>query len=108
MNFIASLSKQEWPLRIRAGGVLLDVTAIPKASRSEIAGFRNGALLVKVTAPPDKGKANVAIIALLAKAIGIPKSALELVSGETVRNKVFRLVSHAEAVQSWLRGLHQE
>ena len=95
-------------LRPTSRGLLLDVKATPKAARDEIAGIRNGALLVKTTAPPDKGKANTAIIALLAKTIGIPKSALELVSGDPDRNKVFRLASHVEIVQSWLRGLYQQ
>jgi uncharacterized protein len=94
------------PLRETPRGFLLDVKATPKAARDEIAGIRNGALLVKVTAAPDKGRANAAVIALLAKTIGAPKSAFELVSGDTDRNKVIRLASHAEAVQTWLRGLH--
>jgi uncharacterized protein (TIGR00251 family) len=96
------------PLRSTAKGLLLDVKATPKAAREEVAGVRNGALLVKVTAAPEKGKANAAVIALLAKEIGVPKSAFELVSGDTDRNKSFRLVSHAEAVQSWLGQLQRE
>ena len=96
------------PLRETPRGLLLDVKATPKAARDEIAGIRNGALLVKVTAAPEKGKANTAVVALLSKTIGVPKSAFELVSGETDRNKVFRLASHVEAVQTWARGLQQE
>ncbi|NMD08713.1 MAG: DUF167 domain-containing protein [Phyllobacteriaceae bacterium] len=100
------------PLRTTPKGLFLDVKATPKAARAEVAGIRNGALLVKVTAAPEKGKANAAVAALLAKEMGIPKSAFELVTGDTDRNKSFRLVSHAEAVQSWLEGLrgrlHQE
>lgn len=95
-------------LRDTPKGMLLQVKATPKAAHDEVVGVRNGALMVKVTAVPEKGKANAAVVALLAKQIGIPKSALELVSGETVRNKVFRLVSHVERVQSWVRGLQQE
>ncbi len=96
------------PLRETPRGFLLQVKATPKAAREEIAGIRNGALLVKVTAAPEKGKANGAVIAVLSKSIGIPKSAFELVSGETDRNKVFKLASHVEQVQAWLRGLQQE
>jgi uncharacterized protein len=88
--------------------MLLTIKATPKAARDEIAGLRNGALLVKVTAAPEKGKANAAVIALLAKTIGVPKSAFELVSGDTDRNKVLRLASHGEEVLTWLRGLWQE
>jgi uncharacterized protein len=93
------------PLRETPRGLLLDVKATPKAARDDILGIRNGALMVKVTAAPEKGKANSAVIALLAKTIGVPKSAFELVSGDTDRNKVIRLASHAEAVQTWLRGM---
>jgi uncharacterized protein len=96
------------PLRETPRGLLLDVKATPKAAREEVAGIRNGALMVKVTAAPEKGKANSAVIALLSKAIGVPKSAFELVSGETDRNKVLRLASHAEVIQTWVRGLQQE
>jgi uncharacterized protein YggU (UPF0235/DUF167 family) len=42
---------------------------------------------VRVTAVPDKGKANAAVIVLLAKALGVPKSAISVVSGETARLK---------------------
>jgi uncharacterized protein len=70
--------------------------------------LRAGAVLVKVTAPPEKGKANTAVITLLSKTIGIPKSAFELISGETDRNKVFKLASHIEEVQTWVRGLEQD
>lgn len=93
------------PLHSTPKGLFLDVKATPKAAREEVAGIRNGVLVVKVTAAPEKGKANAAVIALLAKTIGVPKSAFELVNGDTNRNKSFRLVSHAEAVQSWLGRL---
>ena len=96
------------PLRTTPKGLFLDIKATPKAAREEVAGIRNGALLVKVTAAPEKGKANAAVIALLAKAIGVPKSAFELVNGDTDRNKSFRLVSHVEAVQTWVGQLQRE
>ncbi len=95
-------------LRETPRGLLLNVKATPKATRDEIVGFRNAMLLVKVTATPEKGKANAAIIALLAKTIGVPKSTFELVGGETDRNKVFKLASHIEQVQTWARGLQQD
>lgn len=93
------------PLRFTPKGLFLDVKATPKAAHDGIAGIRNGELLVKITAAPDKGKANAAILALLAEKTGLPKSAFELVNGETARNKVFRLASHGEAVQNWLSTL---
>ena len=48
-------------------------------------------LAIRVTVPPEDGKANDAVITLLAKALGIRKSALTIVQGETNRNKVIRI-----------------
>jgi uncharacterized protein (TIGR00251 family) len=95
-------------LRETSRGIFLDVKATPKASRDEIKGWREGALLVRVTVAPENGKANDAIVALLAKAARVPKSAFELVSSESNRNKSFRLASHVEAVQTWVAGLKKE
>lgn len=74
--------------------ILLRVT--PGAAREGLGGIWEGPggerrLVLRVTVPPEKGKANKAVIAFLAKKIGVPKSALSLVSGETDRNKMVRL-----------------
>lgn len=68
----------------------LAVRVTPKASSERIA-VEAGAVRVWVTAPPDKGKANKAVIALVAKALGVPKSAVELVRGDTAREKLLRI-----------------
>ncbi len=60
---------------------------IPRARRDELAGMREGRLLVRVSAPPVDGKANAAVCALLAKAAGVPKGAVRVVRGETARDK---------------------
>ncbi len=57
------------------------------------------------TAVPDKGKANAAVIALLAKALGVPKSAITLVSGDTARQKTVRVAGAADAIVAALEGL---
>ncbi len=72
-----------------AAGVIIAVRAQPGAKRNAILGEHDGALRVAVTAAPDKGKANQAIAAVLADAFGIAKSAVELVSGQTSRQKKF-------------------
>lgn len=71
-------------------GRVLQVRATPKAARDriEIAG---DIVRVYVTAPPDKGKANEAIRKILAKRLGVPKSRLVLLRGETGRDKQFRI-----------------
>ncbi len=91
-----------------ANGVLLALKATPKASRNEIVGVRNHALIVKVTAAPDKGNANAAIIELIAKSLGVPKSAVELKSGATSRNKVVQLATDIGTVQTWLQTFRLE
>ena len=55
-------------------------------------------LRVRVSAVPDKGKANAAVVALLAKALGVPKSAVSVVSGETSRMKTLAIVGDGETL----------
>ena len=62
----------------------------PKAARNRIT-HDQGHLRVYVTAPPENGKANQAVRNLLAKAMGIPKTQLILIRGDTARDKVFRV-----------------
>ena len=72
-------------------GTLIAVRAQPGAKRNSILGERDGALRVAVTAAPDKGKANQAIVQMLADAFGLTKSSIEIVSGQTSRQKKFLL-----------------
>ena len=60
----------------------------PKAARSEVVGFMEGVLRVKVAAPPVKGKANKELIALLSRILGVDKSRISIATGETSRHKV--------------------
>jgi uncharacterized protein YggU (UPF0235/DUF167 family) len=76
----------------------LTVRATPKAGRNEIAGRRaDGALLVRVTAAPEDGRANAAVCALVAKALGVPKSAVRVVRGETSRDKILEVEGASQA-----------
>ena len=70
-------------------GVIIAVRAQPGAKRNEVAGIRDRMLLVRVTQAPEKGKANKAIAEVIAKAIGLRRSQVELFSGETSRQKRF-------------------
>ena len=67
------------------------VRVVPRASRSEIAGEPNGALRVRIAAPPVDGAANRELMRLLAKNFHLPPSAIEIVSGDSAKNKVVRL-----------------
>ena len=84
-------------LDVRDDGILLMLRVSPKAGSDRIGGVHNGALKVAVTAPPDKGRANDAVIRLLAKALGVPPSGIELVSGATSRDKKVRLPAGVSA-----------
>jgi uncharacterized protein (TIGR00251 family) len=65
----------------------------PKASRDQVVGYRDGVLQLRVTAPPDKGRANAAVVALLADALGVAKSRVRIVRGQSSRDKVLTVES---------------
>lgn len=67
--------------------VILNVKAHPGAKRNRVGGAHDGALRVEVTAPPEKGKANKAIVELLAEALGAARGNVEIVGGETSGRK---------------------
>jgi uncharacterized protein (TIGR00251 family) len=75
----------------RDGAVLLSVHAQPGAGRSAVTGRHGDALKAKVAAPPADGRANRALISLLAETFGVAPAQVTLVSGETSRVKRFRL-----------------
>ena len=66
---------------------IVAVHVTPKASRDEIAGWRGSELSVRVTAAPDGGKANAAVCALLARALDVPKSSVQVRRGFAARHK---------------------
>jgi uncharacterized protein (TIGR00251 family) len=81
-------------------GCVVAVRAQPGARRNAVLGEQAEALKVAVTAPPDKGRANEAIVELLSSWLGIKRSQVELVSGATSRLKKFLLRGlKAEAVR---------
>jgi uncharacterized protein (TIGR00251 family) len=77
------------PIAPHSEGCLLSVYAQPGARRNELRGLERGMLKLSVTQVAEQGRANEAIKKLLAKALGLRKSQLELVTGETSREKKF-------------------
>jgi uncharacterized protein (TIGR00251 family) len=67
------------------------VRAKPRASRPGIGAIREGALEVRVSAPPVEGAANDAIVELLATTLDLPRRSIALISGEHGRNKRVRI-----------------
>jgi uncharacterized protein len=69
----------------------LAVRVHPRARRDEIAGERGGSLLVRVTAPPVEGKANVAVCRLLARQLGVAPGRVAVVRGASSRDKLVEI-----------------
>ncbi len=72
-----------------AEGCVLSVRAQPGARRNGVQGEQGGALKIAVTAPPEDGRANAALIEALRDALGVKRSQIELLSGQTSRMKKF-------------------
>tara|TARA_R110002111_G_scaffold72693_1_gene116335 strand:- start:207 stop:497 length:291 start_codon:yes stop_codon:yes gene_type:complete len=81
----------------------LEVHATPSARSNKVGGQHDGALRVSVTAVADKGKANTAIAKLLAKTLGISRSSIEMVSGQTNRRKVFQIMLSSDLTQDQIK-----
>ena len=89
--------------RLSPSGLSLFVRVTPNAGRDAIEGVAvrddgTAVLRLRVKAVPDKGKANAAVLVLLAKALGVPKSALSVVNGETARLKTIAVVGQGGGV----------
>jgi uncharacterized protein len=69
----------------------LAIRVQPRAKRDEVAGERTGAVVIRVVAPPVDGKANEAAIRLIAARVGVPRSAIRIVRGESARDKLVRI-----------------
>ena len=98
---------------LQPGSVRLFTRVTPGAAKDEIVGIWRGVkaeqrLAVKVTAPPDKGKANAAIIKLISKTLGLPKSAVSIMAGETSRLKTVALAGDTGVIVAAIKRLTGE
>lgn len=82
----------------------LKIKAVPGASRSEIVGRLGESLKIRVAAPPEGGKANREVLALLAAKLGLAAARVTLISGQSSPAKVIE-VSGCTAEQAWARLL---
>ena len=80
------------------GGVELDVLVQPRASRTRAVGEHGGRLKIQVAAPPVEGEANAALVEFLAGALGVRKSDVALVRGDSGRRKTVRIAGVSAAV----------
>jgi uncharacterized protein (TIGR00251 family) len=94
-------------LRRTASGALIDLRVQPRARRTSLSCDDGGALKAAVAAPAEDGKANAAVIELLAHEWRLAKSAIEVVRGATARQKVLAITGPTEDVTAriadWLR-----
>jgi uncharacterized protein (TIGR00251 family) len=99
----------ERPWKIMSDGILLAVRATPKGGRDRIDGvtqFPDGtaALKARITAAPEDGAANAALVRLIARAAGIAPSAVQLVRGTSGRRKIFRLAGEPRRLAASLEA----
>lgn len=95
------MSAREFKLHDGKNGAALAIRVVPRAKKNEIAQIMSdGTLKVRVTAPPVDGKANDAVIELLAEVLDVPASSVEIVAGATSREKLLSILDlDAAAVQ---------
>lgn len=71
--------------------MIIHVKVIPKSSQNKIIGFENDVLKIKCTTAPEKGKANQAVINLLAKYYDVPKSSITILKGKSSSIKIIEI-----------------
>jgi uncharacterized protein (TIGR00251 family) len=82
--------------------VLLDVSVVPGAKRTEVVGLHDEALRVRLAAPPVDGKANEALLAWLADQLGCAKREIQLIRGASSRRKHLAIAVPMPRVEAWL------
>lgn len=92
------------PLTRHASGPRLAVSVQPQARRTGADGLHDGALRVRLAAPPVDGKANQCLIDWLAGELGCPKRAIRVLHGASARRKVLGLELPFDRVEAWLKA----
>lgn len=92
-------------LSVRGDGVLLQLSVMPNARRTQVDGLHDGALRVRLAAPPTDGRANEALVAWLAKSLGVPRRDVEVLRGESSRRKQVAVAVGHDVAAAWLTGV---
>ena len=82
-------------IRDDAAGVSFDILVTPRAARDKVGPMHDGRLKIAVTAPPVDGEANAAVIDLIARTLGVAKSAVSVIAGASSRRKTIRVIGVA-------------
>jgi uncharacterized protein len=88
----------------RDEGIRFSVRVQPRASRSEFAGIQQGALKVRLQAPPVDGAANEALVEFLAQSLGVPRRMIRIVAGASSRTKTVEVMGGDAAALARLAG----
>lgn len=83
----------------------IKVKVVPNASRSEVVGMLGDAVKIKIRAVPEDGKANKALLEFLAEKLSLPKKSVELITGDTSREKRVRIAGIAETETRRMLGI---
>lgn len=86
----------------KEGEIIFNVRVVPNSSKSEIIGEFDSALKIKIAAPPVDGAANAELIKVLAKKLGVAKSAIEIIGGQSSKNKQVKIYNIEPGVLSEL------
>ncbi len=78
------------------GALVMEVKVVPNSSRTQVVGALGDALKIKVAQPPEGGKANEAVVEILAKTLGIAVSQVGILTGQGRARKVVRIVGVTE------------
>ncbi|MNL55835.1 hypothetical protein D3C87_1792770 [compost metagenome] len=110
MEFDLSAGRVSGAYAVHQAHVRLSVRLTPSGGRDRIEGLETNAagechLKIRVTAIPEKGKANKALIELLAKSLSVPKSSIAVISGDTARQKILRIDGDPEDLSKRLDAL---
>ena len=90
--------------QIREGQLIFRVQVVPRSSRSEVVGEHNGALRVRLAAPPVDGAANEELIHVLARTFKVPRSAVTILSGHSSRLKQVSIEGVSDSALAILGG----
>jgi uncharacterized protein len=93
-------------VNVRDGSVTLNVKVVPGAKRDRVVGRYGDGVKVQVSAPPEDGKANRAVVMVIAGALGVKPGQVEIFRGHGQPRKTVRVMGVDQAgLQAWLEGL---
>lgn len=90
-----------WLRAEKSGDVIVDIHVVPNATQTQAQGLHDGALRVRLHAPPVDGKANLALVAWLVTSLGVAKNQVTLVRGQTSKRKQLRVSALAAKAAAW-------